>query len=77
MSRSKEALDEIRSEIATPTKFATEWNKYGIPCGVCAELFYVDETTYNHVRSAMDFDPTNNSFCCDDCKTQYDEEAIY
>lgn len=77
MPRLRETLDEPRSGVETPTKFETERNKYEMRCGVCDGLFYVDEMTYNRVRSAIDFDPTDNPFRCDDCEQEYDEEAVY
>lgn len=76
MSTLRERLDEIPAAIVTPTKFPTELNKYKMRCGVCDELFYVDETTYNRVRSAVEFDP-DNPFRCDDCEEEYDDEAAY
>ncbi|HSB11525.1 MAG TPA: hypothetical protein VLM38_18700 [Blastocatellia bacterium] len=71
----RETLDEIPAAIETPTTFPTERNKYEMRCGVCDELFYVDETTYDRVRSAVEFDPTDNPFRCDDCQEEYDEDA--
>ncbi len=47
-----------------------------IRCGVCEDLYYVDETTYNRVKRALEFDPTDNPFSCDDCEEEYDEEAV-
>lgn len=44
---------------------------------ICDELFYVDEATYERVRSAMEFDPADNPFRCDDCEQEYDDEAAY
>jgi hypothetical protein len=77
MSRHREKLDEIPDAINTPTEFPTEWNKYGINCEVCGGLFYVDETTYNGIRAAIEFDPTDIPFRCDDCREEYEEEAVY
>jgi hypothetical protein len=77
MSRLRETLDEIPAAIETPTKFPTERNKYEMRCGVCHDLFYVDETTYNRVRRDIEFDPADNPFRCDDCEQEYDEEAVY
>lgn len=72
----REKLDEPRSDIDAPTKFETERNTHQIRCGVCEDLYFVDETTYNRVRRALEFDPTDNPFSCDDCEEEYDEEAV-
>jgi hypothetical protein len=77
MSRHREKADEIAAVIDTPTEFPTEWNKYGINCEVCGGLFYVDERTYERVRSAVEFDPSDIPFRCDDCQEGYDEDAVY
>jgi hypothetical protein len=77
MSTLKETSDEIPAAIATPTEFPTERNKYEMRCGACHELFYVDETTYNQVRRAVEFDPADDPFRCDDCEEEYGEEAAY
>ena len=55
----------------------TERNKYEMRCGVCDGLFYINEAIYQQVRSAMEFDPTDNPFRCNDCEQEYDEEAVY
>lgn len=75
MTKLKETLDDLHTAPETATKFKTEWNKYGISCGVCNEVFYVNESIYNRVRVALEFDPTDNPFCCDDCEEAYAEEA--
>lgn len=77
MSRHREKSDEIPVALDTPTELPTEWNKYGINCEVCGGLFYVNETTYDRVRSALEFDPTDTPFRCDDCEQAAGEEAAY
>jgi hypothetical protein len=77
MPRLKEALDEVPANKEAPTKFRTRRNQYEMRCGVCEGLFYVDRATYERVRSALEFDPTDNPFRCDDCEQEYDEEATY
>jgi hypothetical protein len=75
MTKLRETLDDMHAAVETATKFKTERNKYELRCGVCNELFYVDESIYNRVRVALEFDPSDNSFCCDDCEEAYAEEA--
>ncbi|MFY9611489.1 MAG: hypothetical protein WAU45_23115 [Blastocatellia bacterium] len=75
MTKLRETLDDTQSAVETATKFKTELNKHELRCGVCNDLFYVDDSTYNRVRVALDFDPTNNPFSCEDCEQEYAEEA--
>ena len=77
MSRHREKADEISALLDTPTEFPTGWNKYGINCEVCGGLFYVDEATYSGIRSAVEFDPSDIPFRCDDCRQEEKEEAVY
>ena len=76
MSRLRETLDEMNKSSGTPTKFQTNGNRYQVRCAVCDEMFYVDESIYNRVRRAVEFDPGGNPFRCDDCEEEYEEEAV-
>ncbi len=75
MERLREALDDRYAARQKPTRFETRLNKHEVRCGVCDRLFYVDESTYERVRSAIEFDPTDNPFRCDDCEEEYAELA--
>jgi hypothetical protein len=75
MSRLRETLDEMNDSSRTPTRFRTDGNSYEVRCGVCGGRFYVDETIYIRMRRAVEFDPSDNQFCCDDCEEEYEEEA--
>lgn len=76
MPRLKETLDDLDTAAGNPTAFKTEFNKYEVRCGVCDELFYVDQATYSRVLAAIEFDPTDNPFRCNDCEEEYEEESI-
>jgi hypothetical protein len=56
------------------TRHATEINAHAVPCSVCSETFYVDEATYDKVTTALEYDPSDNPFVCDDCEAEYTEE---
>jgi hypothetical protein len=77
MSRHTEKADEISILFDTPTEFPTEGNKYGINCEGCGGLFYVDEATYSGICSAVEFDPSDIPFRCDDCLQEDEEEGVY
>jgi hypothetical protein len=76
MSRHREKTDLVPDELDIPTQFPTKRNMYGVNCEVCGGLFYVDEATYNGIRTAIEFDQTDNPFRCDDCEAQDQDEAV-
>jgi hypothetical protein len=76
MSRLRETLDEVKKSGGSPTGFPTDGNRYQARCGVCDEMFYVDEATYDRVRRAVEFDPSDNPFRCDECEEEYEEDAV-
>ena len=75
MSTLRETLDDLQSAVDAPTRFKTEGNAFEMRCAGCGELFYVDEQTFNRAQSALGFDPTDDSFRCDDCEEQFEAEA--
>lgn len=77
MSRLRETLDEMNEDSGIPTKFPTDRNRFELRCGACDEMFYVDQTIYNWVRRALEFDPSDNPFRCDGCEEEYEEEAVF
>ena len=76
MKRLREELDadEKLAELAGPSKHKTATNRYGVHCADCGDLYYVDEHTFNELKSALEFDPTGNPFCCDECQEEYGED---
>lgn len=76
MERLKETLnpEEQQGAIEGPTTYKTATNKYELHCGVCGGLYFVDEATLGEVSAAMDADPSENPFCCDDCEEEYEED---
>jgi NAD-dependent SIR2 family protein deacetylase len=76
MSGLRETLDDLETAVDAPTRFKTEGNTCELRCAGCGELFYVDEHTFNRAQSALEFDPADTPFCCDDCEEQYEEEAM-
>jgi hypothetical protein len=76
MSGLRETLDYLETAVDAPTRFKTKANTCELRCEGCGELFYVDEHTFNRAESALEFDPADNPFRCNDCEEQYEEEAI-
>ncbi len=49
-------------------------NQFGIRCGMCGDLYYVDEATKARIAAADETGP-DNPFQCEDCETEYDDLA--
>jgi len=78
MVRLREAVNpEERSHafMAGPTKQPTQANRYGLRCGDCGDLYYVDDGTMRRVRSAHEGDPSEVPFRCDNCEEEYAEDS--
>jgi hypothetical protein len=77
MNRLREELNPEEEEFAieVPTKYKTDRNQHRLQCAQCGEFYYVDEATLRKVTSALEGDPSEISFYCDDCEEEYQEEA--
>ena len=58
----------------TPTKEKLGLNQFGIRCGMCGDLYYVDEATKARIAAAVETG-LDNPFRCEDCETEYDDLA--
>jgi endogenous inhibitor of DNA gyrase (YacG/DUF329 family) len=76
MNRLREGLDadEKLAELVRPSKHKTATNRYEVHCADCGDLYYVDEHTFNALKSALEFDSTASPFCCDGCEEEYGED---
>lgn len=68
MERLREEFDlDWQASAICPTSYKTAQNKYRLHCDLCKRHFYVDEIVYNQAKYALESDPSNNSFVCDEC----------
>lgn len=76
MAPQREVLDTDgkRAERVHPTRHATKVNRHEVHCGVCGEVYYVDEPTYEHVKRTLEFDPSSDPFTCERCEEEYEAE---
>ena len=63
------------SKLGKPTLHRTEVNRYPLNCGICRELYFVDEGILRRVHSALEGDPSEMPFSCEPCEEQYAEAA--
>lgn len=76
MPKLRETLnpDEKIDALGAPTRMKTPENPYPLHCSECAEVFYVDESTYGDFMKAIEFDPSENPFTCERCSEEEGEE---
>jgi len=56
-----------------PTVFKTERNQHQTRCGMCGNIIYVEEATFNFVH---DFNSgLDDPFCCEVCKEEFNDLA--
>jgi DNA replicative helicase MCM subunit Mcm2 (Cdc46/Mcm family) len=65
---------EAQGLIGRATKYRTESNRHKLHCPGCGALYYVDEQTLQKVTRAMEGDPAEITFYCEDCEQGYAEE---
>lgn len=52
----------------------TPVHRHEVDCVECGGHFFVDDVTYERVRRAIEFDPTDDPFVCSDCEAALGEE---
>lgn len=57
-----------------PTSYKTHADSVEVRCGMCGEVFYVDEATARSIAVAVETG-LDNPFMCKDCQDEYDELA--
>jgi hypothetical protein len=57
-----------------PTSYETPVNRFGVRCGMCGDLYYVNEATLAGIDTAVAAG-LDNPFMCDDCREETDELA--
>ncbi|HLA11027.1 MAG TPA: hypothetical protein VJ023_10585 [Pyrinomonadaceae bacterium] len=64
--------EEQTNLVEGPTRFKKGPNQSELVCGVCHEIYYVDEVTFRQAMLAME-EGIDNPFCCDECEGEYEE----
>lgn len=60
--------------VITPTKEKPGLNQVSIRCGMCGDLYYVDEATKARIAEVVETG-LDNPFRCEDCESEYDDLA--
>jgi hypothetical protein len=76
MMNLSEGMGTHRSDtkLGRPTLHQTEGNRYPLNCGICRELFFVDEHILRRVYLALERDQSGMTFSCEACEEQYAEQ---
>jgi hypothetical protein len=75
MSNLRAALNpEEQGLFMGPTTNRTGVNKFELSCGMCGDLYFVDQSTADRVRAAIR-QGLDNPFRCGECEEEYDEMA--
>lgn len=76
MDRLREQVDtdDINAAHERPTRYPTEKNRFQLHCGLCGELYYVNELTAQRAKSAIQRDPSETPFYCERCEEEYSED---
>lgn len=70
--RSELNPEEQTNLVVGPTRFKKGPNQLELVCGICNDVYYVDEPTFQQAMSAME-EGIDNPFCCEDCEAEYEE----
>jgi hypothetical protein len=73
MSNLRAALNpEEQGVFIGPTPYRTGVNKVELSCGMCGDLYFVEQSTADRVRKAIR-QGLDNPFRCTVCEEEYDE----
>lgn len=77
MDRRRENLNPEEAGLALerPTRYQTGNNRHPLRCTDCGVLYFVDEETLRKATAALEGDPAEITFTCDDCEDEYGEAA--
>lgn len=70
--RSRLNPEEQRDLIDGPTRYKIGPNQSELICGVCNEIYFVDDFMFRQAMSAME-QGIENPFCCEECEAERDE----
>jgi hypothetical protein len=66
--------EEQPGAVAGPTGYRTGINQFELRCGMCGNLYFVDQPTAERVKTAIE-QGLDDPFRCEDCEEEYDEMA--
>lgn len=73
MNKLRSFYDSDRIEkISLPTNYRTQRNQHEIYCGMCGELYYVDDIFFDRLTRKI-AETSDNPFICEECLTEYNE----
>ena len=74
MMRTEHGAEERQGHAEGPTSYETPANRFEVRCGMCGDLYYVNEAVLAAIDTAVAAG-LDNPFMCDDCQEESDELA--
>lgn len=75
MERLRSYYDADRTEQGFhPTAYKTERNTHKVYCGVCGEMFFIDDVLFDEMNKMIER-ILENPFLCEGCIEEYDDLA--
>jgi hypothetical protein len=65
--------DERFDALGRATRMKTPENQHPMRCSDCADLYYVDESSYREFKRSIEYDPSDYPFLCDRCREERSE----
>ncbi len=73
--RVRSEFDGDRIERNLPTDIENDINRFELDCSMCGRMQFVDQSTFDTYRRAIEED-LDNRFVCLDCESEFDELAF-
>jgi len=64
--------EEQTNLVDGPTTYRKGPNTSQLVCGLCNEIYYVDDETFRHAITAIE-EGFDEPFCCEECEAEFDE----
>ena len=75
MERQRSFYDSDRIEqLQQPTRYRTSLNKNEVYCGMCGDIFFLDDVKFKGYRHVVE-KTLENPFLCEECDFQNEEKA--
>ena len=75
MQRLRSFYDADReNNSSVPTNYQTGDNQNELYCGMCGEIYFVDDFVFENVNKVIE-ETLENPFVCQDCLDEYEELA--
>jgi len=76
MQRQRSFYESDRIEqLQQPTRYITQLNKNEVYCGMCGDVYFLDDVQFKTVNRVIE-NTLENPFLCQECEFERDEDAV-